>query len=118
MAHKGRNTQKKDAKGRTIFEGPRGGQYVVTTSGKKAKPSIGRMSRKQLDEKARALSAKRIQLEQKAKNLSAKRQMLNNRETEFLNQEAARAARLEAEKTMKKLNEIVAKKAKNVKNVK
>lgn len=117
MAHKGRNTQKKDAKGRTIFEGPRGGQYVVTTSGKKAKPSIGRMSRKQLDEKARALSAKRIQLEQKAKNLSAKRQMLN-REAEFLNQEAARTARLEAEKTMKKLNEIVAKKAKNVKNVK
>ncbi len=114
MAHKGRNTQKKDAKGRTIFEGPRGGQYVVTTSGKKAKPSIGRMSRKQLDEKARALSAKRIQLEQNAKNLSAKRQMLN-RGAEFLNQEAAR---LEAEKTMKKLNEIVAKKAKNVKNVK
>lgn len=110
MAHKGKNTLKKDAKGRTIFEGPRGGQYVVTATGKKAKPSVGRLSRKQLEEKAKALSAKRIHLEEKAKNLNMKKQMLN-RGAQFLNQEAAR---LEAEKTMRRLNNVVAKKARNV----
>lgn len=111
MAHKGVNTQKKDAKGRIIFRGPRGGEYVLLASGKKTKPSVGRLSRKQLEEKAKALSAKRTHLEEKAKNLSAKREMLD-RGAQFLNQEAAR---LEAEKTMKRLNNIVAKKAKNVK---
>jgi hypothetical protein len=107
------NTGRKDAKGRTIYKGPRGGEFVKTSSGRKSKPAIGRLTKKQLEEKARALSAKRQSLNSKAKNLSAKRQMLE-RGAEFLNQEAAR---LQAENTMRRLDKLAAKKALTVKNL-
>jgi PBCV-specific basic adaptor domain len=35
------NTGKKDAKGRSIWKGPRGGKYVMS-AGKKVKPATGR----------------------------------------------------------------------------
>lgn len=108
---KGTNTGKKDAMGRTIFKGIRGGEYVFTASGRRSKPSVGRLTKKQLEQKAKNLSAKRIDLDKRAKNLSAKRQMLN-RGAQFLEEEAAR---MKAENTMRKLNNIVSKKAKAVK---
>lgn len=107
------NTGRKDAKGRIIFKGPRGGEFVKTSSGRKSKPAVGRLTKKQLEEKARALSAKRQSLNSKAKNLSAKRQMLE-RGAEFLNQEAAR---LQAENTMRRLNMLAKNKASVVKNM-
>ena len=107
------NTGRKDAKGRIIFKGPRGGEFVKTSSGRKSKPAVGRLTKKQLEEKAKALSAKRQSLNSKAKNLSAKRQMLE-RGVEFLNQEAAR---LQAENTMRRLDKLAAKKALTVKNL-
>ena len=104
------NTGKRDAKGRTIFRGPRGGEFVKTSSGRKSKPAIGRLTKKQLEEKARALSSKRQSLDSKAKNLSAKRQMLE-RGAQFLNEEVAR---MQAENTMRRLNTIAAKKRASV----
>ena len=100
---KATNTGKKDAKGRIIFKGPRGGEFVKSSSGRRVKPAIGRVSSKALKEKALALSAKRVELEKKAKNLSAKRVDLNEKE--------ARAA---ANNVMSRLNAIVAKKSRNV----
>ncbi|ABT15164.1 PBCV-specific basic adaptor domain-containing protein [Paramecium bursaria Chlorella virus NY2B] len=107
------NTGKKDAKGRIIFRGPRGGEFVRTATGRKSKPAVGRLTKKQLEEKAKVLSAKRQFLNSKAKNLSAKRQMLE-RGAEFLNQEASR---LQAENTMRRLDKIVKNKASNVRNM-
>lgn len=100
------NTGKKDAKGRTIYKGPRGGEFVKTSSGSRVRPAIGRLGKKQLEEKARALSAKRMNLERKARNLSAKRANLEERE--------ARAA---ANDVMRRLDAIVAKKSRNVKTM-
>jgi hypothetical protein len=108
---KATNTGKKDAKGRVIFKGPRGGEFVMTSAGKKGKPSVGRITKKQLEAKAKDLSAKRVSLETKAKDLSAKREMLE-RGAQFLDQEAAR---MQAENAMKKMNLIAKKKAANVK---
>jgi hypothetical protein len=105
------NTGRKDAKNRVVYKGPRGGEFVLTSSGRKAKPAVGRLSKKQLEAKAKNLSAKRVGLEETAKHLSAKRQQLE-RGAQFLDQEAAR---LQAENTMKKLNSIASKKAANVK---
>jgi hypothetical protein len=110
MATKAVNTGKKDAKNRVIFKGPRGGEFVLTSSGRKAKPAVGRVTKKQLEAKAKNLSAKRVDLEETAKNLSAKRQQLE-RGAQFLNQEAAR---LQAENAMRRLNTIASKKASNV----
>jgi uncharacterized coiled-coil DUF342 family protein len=122
---KAENTGRKDAKGRAIFKGPRGGEFVVTSSGKKSKPSVGRLTKKQLEAKAKNLSAKRQTLESKATNLSAKRQTLESKAknlsakrqileqgAEMLNQEAAR---MRAENTMRRLNAVAAKKSANVK---
>ena len=110
MASKAVNTGKKDAKNRVIFKGPRGGEFVLTSSGRKSKPSVGRITKKQLEAKAKNLSAKRQNLEEKAKHLSSKRQSLE-RGAQFLNQEAAR---MQAEDAMRKLNLIASKKATNV----
>jgi hypothetical protein len=122
---KATNTGKKDAKGRVIFKGPRGGEFVMTSAGKKGKPSVGRITKKQLEAKAKDLSAKRVGLEAKAKDLSAKRVGLETkakdlsakrdmleRGAQFLDQEAAR---MQAENAMKKMNLIAKKKAANVK---
>jgi len=108
---KAENTGRKDAKGRAIFKGPRGGEFVMTSSGRKSKPSVGRLTKKQLEAKAKNLSAKRQTLEAKAKNLSAKRQILEQG-AEMLNREAAR---MRAENAMRRLNSIAAKKSANVK---
>ena len=105
------NTGKKDIKGRIIYSGPRGRLYVVTQSGKKSKPAAGRVSRKELEQKARNLSAKRIVLEQKAKNLSARREQIEAG-AKFLNNEAHR---MNAQSTLGRIDNIVAKKANNVK---
>jgi hypothetical protein len=110
MATKAVNTGKKDAKNRVIFKGPRGGEFVLTTSGRKSKPSVGRITKKQLEAKAKNLSAKRQSLDEKAKHLSAKREMLE-RGAQFLNQEAAR---MQAEDALRKMNLITKKKAENV----
>jgi hypothetical protein len=36
------NTGRKNAQGRTIWQGPRGGLYVLTQSGRHGKPAVGR----------------------------------------------------------------------------
>ncbi|AGE53468.1 PBCV-specific basic adaptor domain-containing protein [Acanthocystis turfacea Chlorella virus GM0701.1] len=100
---KATNTGKKDAKGRIIYKGPRGGEFVKSTSGRRVKPAVGRVSSKALREKAQALSAKRVDLEKKERNLSAKRVALNEKE--------ARAA---ANNVMRRLDALVSKKARDV----
>ncbi|ABT16332.1 hypothetical protein ATCV1_Z198L [Acanthocystis turfacea chlorella virus 1] len=100
---KATNTGKKDAKGRAIYKGPRGGEFVKSSSGRRVKPAVGRVSSKALREKAQALSAKRVDLEKKEKNLSAKRVALNEKE--------ARAA---ANNVMRRLDALVSKKARDV----
>lgn len=44
------NTGKKDAKGRSIWKGPRGGLYVMS-AGKKVKPATGRKPAKKAAKK-------------------------------------------------------------------
>jgi hypothetical protein len=44
------NTGKKDAKGRSIWKGPRGGLYVMS-AGKKVKPATGRKPAKKTTKK-------------------------------------------------------------------
>ncbi|AGE55917.1 PBCV-specific basic adaptor domain-containing protein [Acanthocystis turfacea Chlorella virus MO0605SPH] len=100
---KATNTGKKDAKGRAIYKGPRGGEFVKSSSGRRVKPAVGRVSSKALREKAQALSAKRVDLEKKERNLSAKRVALNEKE--------ARAA---ANNVMRRLDALVSKKARDV----
>jgi uncharacterized coiled-coil DUF342 family protein len=107
---KATNTGKKDAKGRIIFKGPRGGEFVKSSSGRRVKPAVGRVSSKALKEKAQALSAKRVELEKKAKNLSAKRAELSSKRID-LNEKEARAA---ANNVMRRLDAIVSKKSRNV----
>ncbi|AGE57592.1 PBCV-specific basic adaptor domain-containing protein [Acanthocystis turfacea Chlorella virus NTS-1] len=100
---KATNTGKKDAKGRAIYKGPRGGEFVKSSSGRRVKPAVGRVSSKALREKAQALSAKRIDLEKRERNLSAKRVALNEKE-----------ARGAANNVMRRLDAIVSKKARDV----
>ena len=108
----GTNTGSKDAKGRTIYSGPKGGKYVMTSGGKKAKPAKGRLTKKHLENKAKLLSAKRVALNEKAKMLSAKRVQLEAG-AQFLNDEARR---IQAQETMRRLNALAAKKAANAKS--
>ena len=107
---KATNTGKKDAKGRIIFKGPRGGEFVKSSSGRRVKPAVGRVSSKALREKAKALSAKRVELEKKERNLSAKRANLSAKRA-VLNEKEARGA---ANNVMRRLDALVSKKAKDV----
>ena len=100
---KATNTGKKDAKGRAIYKGPRGGEFVKSSSGRRVKPAVGRVSSKALREKAQALSAKRVDLEKRERNLSAKRVALNEKE-----------ARVAANNVMRRLDALVSKKARDV----
>ncbi|AGE50114.1 PBCV-specific basic adaptor domain-containing protein [Acanthocystis turfacea Chlorella virus Canal-1] len=107
---KATNTGKKDAKGRAIFKGPRGGEFVKSSSGRRVKPAVGRVSGKELKEKAKALSAKRVELEKRERNLSAKRANLSAKRV-ALDEKEARGA---ANNVMRRLDALVAKKARNV----
>ena len=97
-----KNTGKKDAKGRSIYEGARGGLYVLTSAGKKTRPAKGRLTKKALEDKAKQLSATR-------RALSAKRQNLESRERKLYGKTA--------DNVMRRLNVLRNRKAADVRRL-
>lgn len=87
------NTGRKDALGRTVYQGPRGGKYILTASGKKGAPATGgrRMAPKRKPA-AKAAAGKRKPAAAKRNSLPMPRSQPRTATEAYAN--AARVAKL------------------------